>query len=152
MLAGYRPRLVAVAIAIGLDRVQAEDVVHDVLIRVARSATELADDELAIYAAKAVRNLAANVLRDTARRARIVEHAALRPDYERFEGRVLTRMMASDHLASMAETERAETVEMFLLWTVGYTHGEIAEMYGITEPAVQSRLHRAAKKRRNSIA
>lgn len=132
----FSPALMAVAYRLLQSREAAEDVLHDVFVGLPEAMRKYDErGRLAAWLKQVTARVALSVVRREETAVRLTPQPALTQVDD-----VHTRMTLDSAVASLPATLRTVLV---LKEIEGFTHGEIAEMLGISRGASEVRLHRA---------
>lgn len=135
----HAQRLLAVAYRITGSRADAEDVVHDVFVGLERALRSYEErGEFLAWLRRVTARTA--LMRVRSRRRMEARHDSIEPRDEAPPDPVEDRMAVREALGEMS----AKLRDVFVLKEIeGFSHGEIAEMLGISEGASSMRLSRA---------
>jgi RNA polymerase sigma-70 factor (ECF subfamily) len=134
---------------------EADDLTAEVFLRAVRSAGRF--DPARGSARAWLFRIAQNLARDHARQARRHRQVSLsgmrdlRSDAPSAEERLLWQEQVERLLASLAELGKADRDLVSLRYGSGLTTAEVAEVLGVREPAVRTRLWRALRRLREML-
>lgn len=145
----YRKRMVYTAYSVLGNNEDAEDVVHDTFIKIARNMKSIDDptsDQTLSYVIKATKNNAINLLNKNKKRN---EHIQLEDVENRSDGKFLERLHIEENYAAVVDAIRLlkDTYRdvMFFHFVEGMKIKEIADLLGKKQSTVQQQLIRGKK-------
>ena len=146
----YFDRAVAYIMSLGLSREDARDLAQETFVRVYRRMDHYRGEAEWGYIQTTARRLRLNKLRDDLAQKRKVSMTLLS---EEELGNVADRKLSPEQSAAIHESldraraaidELPEKKRECVLWFLGgYTYGEMAQILGVSEVTVKSRLHEA---------
>jgi len=149
----YVNYLLSVAMAFLNDAYAAEDVVHDVFVALAESASTFRlHGNLRSYLATCVANRARDRLREGRRQAnRWVSHAGTEPQFEPAEDRLLCDERAKQIYQALAQLPEEQREAIVLRVKADMKFQQIAEIQSASYVAVQARYRRGMEKLRSIL-
>ncbi len=144
----YLNYLLSVAMAFLNDAAASEDIVHDVVVALAESASTFRlHGNLQSYLATCVANRARDRLREGRRQAnRLVSHAGTEPQFEPAEDRLLCDERVKQIYQALAQLPEEQREAIILHVKADMKFQQIAEVQNVSYVAVQARYRRGMNK------